>query len=144
MSSVDAASLRLDKWLWAARFYKSRGLAKAAVEGGKVHLNGARVKASKAVLVGDTLTVTRGENVQTVVVTGIAEKRGSATLAATLYSETAESIDRREKIRAERRMLRSGHAAPKRRPDKHQRRALRTLKEAEAAGETDASMIDAP
>lgn len=135
MSSTETPSLRLDKWLWAARFYKSRGLAKAAVEGGKVHLNGARVKASKTVLVGDSLTVSRGETVQTVVVTGIAERRGSATLAATLYSETVESIDQREKIRAEKRMLRSGLAVPKRRPNKHQRRALRTLKEAEPAGE---------
>lgn len=135
MSNAETPSLRLDKWLWAARFYKSRGLAKAAVEGGKVHLNGARVKASKTVLVGDSLTVSRGETVQTVVVTGIAERRGSATLAATLYSETFESIDQREKIRAEKRMLRSGLAVPKRRPNKHQRRALRTLKEAEPAGE---------
>lgn len=135
MSNAETPSLRLDKWLWAARFYKSRGLAKAAVEGGKVHLNGARVKASKTVLVGDSLTVSRGETVQTVVVTGIAERRGSATLAATLYSETVESIDQREKIRAEKRMLRSGLAVPKRRPNKHQRRALRTLKEAEPAGE---------
>lgn len=136
MSSTETASLRLDKWLWAARFYKSRGLAKAAVEGGKVHLNGARAKASKTVLVGDSLTVSRGETVQTVVVTGIAERRGSATVAATLYAETVESIDQREKIRAEKRMLGSGLAAPKRRPNKHQRRALRTLKGAELGGES--------
>lgn len=135
MSSAEDARPRIDKWLWAARFYKSRGLAKAAVEGGKVHLNGTRVKAAKTVAVGDALTVTRGETVQTVIVAGIAERRGSARLAAALYAETADSIDRREKIRAEKRMLRLGLTAPKRRPDKHQRRALRTLKEAEAVDE---------
>ena len=131
MSGVERTSARLDKWLWAARFYKSRGLAKTAIEGGKVHLNGARAKASKTIAVGDELAVTRGETVQTVIVAEIAERRGSATAAATLYSETTESIARRERIRAERRMLHSGLKVPKRRPNKHQRRALLALKAAE-------------
>ena len=74
--------VRLDKWLWAARFYKSRSLAKTAIDGGKVHLNDGRVKAAKEVGVGDTLTITRGDAVQTVVVTAVAERRGSATIAA--------------------------------------------------------------
>ena len=120
--------VRLDKWLWAARFYKSRSLAKAAIDGGKVHLNDARVKAAKDVGVGDTLTITRGDAVQTVVVTGIAERRGSATIAATLYHETTESIDARESIRAQRRMERAGLTIPKRRPSKRDRRQLRAVK----------------
>ena len=119
--------VRLDKWLWAARFYKSRSLAKTAVEGGKVHLNGARVKAAKEVGVGDTLTITRGDAVETVVVTGIAERRGSATLAATLYTETPESIDARESVLAQRRMERAGLTVPKRRPSKRDRRQLRAV-----------------
>lgn len=121
---------RLDKWLWAARFYKTRSLAKAAIDGGKVHLNGSRAKAAKEVAIGDTLAVSRGEVVQTVVVAAIAEQRGSATIAATLYAETEDSIDRREASRAERRMQRAGLAAPPRRPDKRQRRRLRDFKNA--------------
>ena len=129
MSAGDAnGRVRLDKWLWAARFYKSRSLAKTAVEGGKVHLNDARVKAAKEIRVGDTLAITRGEAVQTVVVTGIAERRGSATVAATLYAETTESIDARESIRAQRRMERAGLTVPKRRPSKRDRRQLRNMK----------------
>ncbi len=119
---------RLDKWLWAARFYKTRSLAKAAVEGGKVHLNGARVKAAKEVVPGDTLTVTRGEVEQTVIIVAISARRGSAGIAATLYDETETSIDRRERQRAERRMLAAGLRIPKIRPNKRQRRALSALR----------------
>ena len=124
----DEPRVRLDKWLWAARFYKSRSLAKTAIDGGKVHLNDARVKAAKEIGIGDTLTITRGDAVQTVVVTGIAERRGSATIAATLYNETTESIDARESIRAQRRMERAGLTMPKRRPSKRDRRQLRAVK----------------
>ena len=125
----EPARVRLDKWLWAARFYKSRSLAKTAVDGGKVHLNDARVKAAKDVAIGDTLTITRGDSAETVVVTGIAERRGSATVAATLYEETSESINAREAIRAQRRMERAGLTVPKRRPSKRDRRRLREVKE---------------
>ena len=124
----DEARVRLDKWLWAARFYKTRGLAKTAVDGGKVHLNGARTKPAKDVVAGDRLTVTRGELEQSVVVVDVSERRGSATIAATLYEETPESIDTRERIRAERRMRAAGLTVPKSRPNKKQRRALRDLK----------------
>jgi len=126
--STDPARVRLDKWLWAARFYKTRSLAKTAVEGGKVHLNGARTKPAKEVTPGDRLTVTRGEVEQIVMVVNVAERRGSATIAATLYEETPESIDTRERIRAERRMRAAGLTVPKSRPNKKQRRALRDLK----------------
>ena len=128
--STSAEPVRLDKWLWAARFFKTRSLAKAAIEGGKVHLNGARVKASKEVGVGDRLEVTRGDVRQTVHVTATAERRGSATIAATLYAETPESEAKREAIRTERRLQRAGLSVPQRRPEKHDRRRLRELKTA--------------
>ena len=128
MSTSPGQRVRLDKWLWAARFYKTRSLAKTAVEGGKVHLNAARVKAAKEVTVGDTLVITRGETVQTVVVEALAERRGSATVAATLYAETEESVEQREALAAERRMRRAGLSVPKMRPNKHDRRRLRELK----------------
>jgi len=126
MSRGDAP--RIDKWLWAARFYKTRSLAKSAVEGGRVHLNGARVKPAKEVAPGDTLTITRGAVQQTVVVAALSTRRGSASIAATLYRETTESIDNRERQRAERRMLAAGLTIPKTRPNKKQRRALEGLK----------------
>ena len=124
----DVRHVRLDKWLWAARFYKTRSLAKTAVDGGKVHLNGARTKPAKEVVPGDRLTLTRGEVEQTVTVVVVAERRGSATVAATLYEETPESIDTRERLRSERRMRAAGLSVPKSRPNKKQRRALRELK----------------
>lgn len=120
---------RLDKWLWAARFFKSRSLAKAAIDGGKVRLNGSRARASKEVGVGDGLAITRGQTVQTVIVAAVAERRGNATLAATLYAETPESMARREADRAERRARRAGFEAPRQRPDKRARRRLRGLRE---------------
>ena len=127
-TGADAARVRLDKWLWAARFYKTRSLAKTAVDGGKVHLNGARTKPAKEVVAGDRLTVTRGIVEQTVIIVGVSERRGSATVAATLYEETPESVDTRERLRAERRMRAAGLTVPKSRPNKKQRRALRELK----------------
>lgn len=128
MTNDATDRIRLDKWLWAARFYKTRSLAKTAVEGGKVHLNGARAKAAKEVAPGDTLSITRGEVEQTVIVAAVSARRGSASIAATLYDETAESIDKREQHRAERRMLAAGLRVPKTRPNKRQRRALQGLK----------------
>ena len=127
-SAHDQARVRLDRWLWAARFYKTRSLAKTAVDGGKVHLNGARTKPAKEVGPGDRLTITRGEVEQTVTVMNVAERRGSATIAARLYEETPESVDTRERLRSERRMRAAGLTVPKSRPNKKQRRALRELK----------------
>ena len=124
----DLARVRLDKWLWAARFYKTRSLAKTAVDGGKVHLNGARAKPAKEIVPGDRLTVTRGEVEQTVTVVNVAERRGGAAIAATLYEETPESVDARERLRSERRMRAAGLTVPKSRPNKKQRRVLRELK----------------
>ena len=123
-NTENAARVRLDRWLCAARFFKTRSLAKAAIDGGKVRLNGNRAKAAKEVAVGDTLVVSRSETVQTVTVTGLAEKRGSATIAATLYAETQESVDQREEARTTRRLQRMGLGTPRHRPNKRERRQL--------------------
>src|SRR5215217_9442835 len=99
--------VRLDKWLWAARFFKSRGLATEAVAGGRVHLNDVRVKPAKEVRVGDTVEITIGEVHRTVLVTGVSDKRGPAAVAATLYEETADSVAARERLAVERRRARA-------------------------------------
>ncbi len=139
----DAGRVRLDRWLWAARFFKTRAQAKAAIEGGKVHLappgagavrapgasNLLRPKVSKEIGVGDVLEIRRGWSAQVVVVTGTAEQRGNATLAATLYRETPESIEVREAERARRRMADAGLRVPAARPDKRGRRELMRLKQ---------------
>jgi ribosome-associated heat shock protein Hsp15 len=97
-------SVRLDKWLWAARFFKTRSQATEAVDGGKVEVNGARVKPAKDVKVGDELRIRLGPYEHIVVVRALGDKRGSATIAHTLYDETPESIAAREKLRESHRM----------------------------------------
>ncbi|MEM7219691.1 MAG: S4 domain-containing protein [Pseudomonadota bacterium] len=132
MSVEDKAPrVRLDRWLWAARFFKTRSLAKSAIENGKVLVDGQRGKPAKEIGVGTALEVRRNEERFVVEVTGLAERRGSATVAATLYSETEDSINRRAAERANRQMLRAGLKVPERRPDKHSRRALKALKQAD-------------
>src|ERR1700760_1607124 len=88
--------VRIDKWLWAARFYKTRSLATEAVLGGRVHVAGVRVKPSRDVKVGETIEITQGTARRVVEVTGLADRRGSAAVAAGLYAETPESIAARE------------------------------------------------
>lgn len=90
-------SVRLDKWLWAARFYKTRALAKKAIEGGKVHFQGQKTKVSKTVNIGDIYQVQQSHIKKTIVVEALDEIRKSATEAQKLYTETAESIEKREK-----------------------------------------------
>jgi ribosome-associated heat shock protein Hsp15 len=119
---------RVDKWLWAARFFKTRSAATDAVLGGRVHVNGERVKPSKDVLVGDTVEVSIGPLRRTVVVTGIADKRGSATIAAGLYAETPESVERNERDRLQRRLARPLGADLGERPTKQARRRLDALR----------------
>ena len=89
-------AVRIDRWLWAARFFKTRSSAKSAVEGGKVHVDGKRVKPSKELRPGQTLEIRRGDLVQTVVVQELSQQRGPATKAQALYAETSESIELRE------------------------------------------------
>lgn len=120
-------SLRLDKWLWAARFYKTRSLATDAISGGHVHLNNERVKPAKTVKCGDTVRVRKGSFEVTVTVQGISDKRGAAPIAQALYEETAASLERRalarDKIRAESSATRSEH-----KPNKQERRELVRIK----------------
>jgi ribosome-associated heat shock protein Hsp15 len=128
--------VRLDRWLWAARFFKTRAQAKTAIEGGKVdyHLvsvsndQTTRPKVSKELAVGDRLTIRRGWTAETIVVTGLSDKRGNATAAGELYRETDESIEARETEVARRRMERAGLKMPEHRPSKRDRRELKKLK----------------
>ena len=123
--------VRVDRWLWAARFYKTRGAATEAVMGGRVHLNAERVKPAKDVHVGDRLEVSVGDIRRTVVVRDLAEKRGPAAVAATLYEETPESVALREQRTAERRLARPLGADLGARPTKQDRRRLDALRRAQ-------------
>ena len=115
---------RIDKWLWAARFFKTRSQATAAVTGGKVEINGDTAKPSKTVKVGDNIRLRLGPVEYRVTVTGIAERRGSAAVAQTLYEESAESLAERQKIAAERRFASAPSYEEKGRPSKKDRREL--------------------
>lgn len=121
-------SVRIDRWLWAARFFKTRTLAKTAIEGGKVQVDGQRTKPAKEVRVGQTLTVRRGHSELTVVIDALSEQRGPAKIAQALYTETAESIETREAMSAARRMERAGLQIPTTRPSKKDRRDLKKLR----------------
>jgi len=122
------SGVRVDRWLWAARFFKTRSLAKTAVEGGKVHLDDQRTKPAKELRIGQVLTIRKGIQLQTVVVDAVSEHRGSATMAQTLYTETPESVELREISVSRRRMERAGLTIPTGRPNKKDRRALTQLK----------------
>lgn len=116
--------MRLDKWLWAARFFKTRTLASDAVEGGKVKLNGVATKPAKEVRVGDHLYVRSGDQDWEVVIQGLNEQRRPASEAQLLYAETRESIERRARIAELRRLAPSPVAEHKGRPTKRDRRQL--------------------
>lgn len=120
----DTKKIRLDKWLWAARFYKTRAIAKDAIEGGKVHLNGQRCKPGKEPKLGDRLVLRVGWDEKTVIVKELYDKRQKAELAQQLYEETPESIKARENAAEDRKALRGATPRPERRPDKKQRRDI--------------------
>ena len=120
----EAADVRLDKWLWAARFYKTRSLATDAVAGGRVQINRQRVKPAKGVRVGDVVEVFSGEARRVVVVRALGDRRGSAQAAAKLYEETAESIQAREQARQSRGWSDAPGADLRGRPTKRDRRAI--------------------
>ena len=120
--------VRIDKWLWAARMFKTRRAATGAVLGGRVHVNGERVKPSKVIRTGDTIDVTIRAERRTLVVTGLAERRGPASDAATMYAETPESLIARERHAAERRLSRPVGADLGTRPTKQARRRLDALR----------------
>jgi ribosome-associated heat shock protein Hsp15 len=120
----DARAIRVDKWLWAARFFKTRSAATGAVLGGRVHVNGERVKPSKEIHAGDRVEVTLRDAPRTVVVKGVADRRGPASVAAALYEETPESIANREQRALERRLARPPGADLGARPTKQARRRI--------------------
>lgn len=127
--TVEAAPrVRLDQWLWAARFFKTRSQAKTAIEGGKVHVEGTRAKPAKEISVGARLSISRSVDVTEVVVLALSDRRGPAPEAARLYAETSESAARRSASAEHRAMIRAAGLAPPERPSKRDRRALTRLK----------------
>lgn len=122
--SSDFQSVRLDKWLWAARFYKTRALAAEAIDGGKVQVNGERAKRAKPVAPGDQVRVRQGIYEHTVVIEGLSERRGPAVTAARLYRETAESLAARERLAIQMKSLPGAVSPEGERPTKRDRRRL--------------------
>ena len=125
-------SVRLDLWLWAARFYKTRSLAKQAIESGRVEVDGQSAKASRGLKSGEKLSVRRGDEVFDIEVLGLSSKRGSATIARTLYVESPESITRRAAQVEKRRLEATGYRAPLSKPDKRARRLIQALGDLDA------------
>ena len=123
-----AEMVRIDKWLWAARFFKTRTLAAQAVSGGKVQLNGLRVKPARSVKPGDALKIHKNGFEYQVQIMGISERRGPAAVAQTLYRESEESVRRREALREQHRLAGASAPHPQHRPDKKARRQLRDMK----------------
>jgi len=131
-SSGSNASVRLDQWLWAARFFRTRALARQAVETGKVDAAGQRAKPARPVRVGDILRITRGEETFEILVREVSAARGPASVAQTLYVEDEASRSRREAARAARAAERAGYKAPEGKPDKRARRLIRALGDIDA------------
>ena len=121
--------LRLDKWLWAARFFKTRSLAKAAIDGGKVHLGGQRVKVSKEISAGDTLQIRQGWDEKVILVKALSSQRRGATQAQLLYEETPQSLAKREAEAAARKAAGGMIDRPAQRPTKKQRRQIHRFKD---------------
>jgi ribosome-associated heat shock protein Hsp15 len=131
---LPVESIRIDRWLWAARFFKTRAAATEAVLGGRVHLNDERVKPAKEVRAGDTVEVRVGERTWTVTVRSVAERRGPARVAAALYEETPESVAERERQSEERRLARPPGADLGARPTKQARRRIDALRRPRRGG----------
>jgi ribosome-associated heat shock protein Hsp15 len=131
-ASETPQGVRLDVWLWAARFFKTRSLAKQAIETGKVEIGGQRAKPSRTVHVGDALRITRGEELFEIDVRDLSDNRGSAPVAQALYLESGASRARREAARAQRIAERTGYRPPEGRPDKRARRLIRALGDIDA------------
>lgn len=129
---TESDSVRIDKWLWAARFFKTRSLAQQAVEGGRVRLDGQRVKPSRAVRIGQHIVTPRGEETWEVQVIGLSEKRLGAPLAALLYAETDDSMAARTQAAADRRLAWQGQVHTDHRPSKKKRRDLQRFRDRNA------------
>jgi ribosome-associated heat shock protein Hsp15 len=126
-TDTPTPGVRLDIWLWAARFFKTRSLAKQMIEGGKIQVNDAPCKPSRSVRVGDRLHIARGEDRYSIVVLALSEQRGPASVAQTLYSESEESRLARQQAAEQRRLEATGYAKPATKPDKRARRLIRAL-----------------
>ena len=122
-----AELIRIDKWLWAARFYKTRSIATKAVEGGRVHINGQRVKSSYRVKINGVLLITRPDFRQEIIVSDISGTRRSASEAQKLYRESEESVAQRELTAAQRKILNQGLPRTFKKPNKHERQKIRTM-----------------
>jgi len=129
-SSSRNNKVRLDKWLWAARFYKTRAIAKQAIDGGKVHCDGARAKPGKEITEGLKITLRQGYDEKTVIVKGLSEQRRGAAEAQLLYEETPESIEQR-RLKMEQRKSLPSHLQTERRPSKRDRRLIHQFKESQ-------------
>ena len=129
MSEVSEEKLRIDKWLWAARFFKTRSLAKAAIEGGKVQVEGQRIKVSREIRVGDEIRLRQGWDERDVIVKALSNQRRGAPEAQKLYEETPESIERRNQTAQARKLAGGMTERPAKRPDKRQRRQIHRFRE---------------
>lgn len=132
MSREAITKVRVDKWLWAARFFKTRNLAKQAIDGGKIHCDGQRIKPSKEISIGVELTIRHGWDEKKVDVIALSDQRRGAPEAALLYQETAASIAKREAEADQRKALRGTGLVADRRPNKKQRRQIHRFKNANA------------
>lgn len=137
MTLASGDSIRADQWLWAARFFKTRSLAKQAIEGGKIEVNGARCKPAKQVKVGDVLRISRGQERLEISVIALAEKRGPASVAVGLYHESEASQQRRERELEALKIARQAYSAPVGRPDKRERRELAAFEQRQASSDDD-------
>lgn len=131
-NEAAAAAVRLDLWLWAARFFKTRSLAKQAIETGKIEVGGQRAKPSRSVRIGDALRIVRGEEIFEIGVAGLSDTRGPAATARLLYTESDVSRQAREARLTDLRAARAGYQAPQQRPDKRARRLIRLLGDIDA------------
>ena len=135
----EQIGVRIDRWLWAARFFRTRTLAKSAVAGGKVYVDDQRVKPAKELRIGQMVLINKDGVLFTVIVQKLSEQRGSATIGQTLYEETANSIEQRQALISERRMNRAGLHIPAQRPTKRDRRARNQLRGLDQQWSDDAS-----
>ena len=129
MSDGKSEKLRIDKWLWAARFFKTRSLAKAAIEGGKVQIRGQRIKVSREISAGEELRVRQGWDERDIIVESLSDQRRGAQEAHNLYRETAESIERRRQSAQARKLAGGMIERPARRPDKRARRQIHRFRD---------------
>jgi ribosome-associated heat shock protein Hsp15 len=129
MQTEPSSRVRVDKWLWAARFFKTRALATDAVNGGHVHVNGERSKPAHPIKPGDVLKITKAATTFEITVTALAQRRGTATAAQALYREDPASLARRQQQSMSHKLNAMSNPRPSKRPDKRQRRQLKAWQE---------------